>query len=240
MTGVPPKPVPRPAFTTVTVVPAAKGFAIRLDAKPLKSPAGVEIVVPTAALAEAMAAELRATGGRIKAAAIPLVRVAGTAVDRIARHRAEIERQIVDHAETELVCHRADSPAELVARQHATWQPLLDWLAHRHDALLSVTAGVVAKPQSAASLAALRKAVAALDDWRLAALSIAVAASGSIVIGLALADGRLNAQAAFDACELDATFQIEKWGEDAEATRRRAEVLADLELAARVFTLLNG
>ena len=234
-----PTPAAEPAFTSVTVAPAGAGFAVRLDAKPLKSPAGAEIVAPTAAFAEAMADELRATGGRIKAAAVPLVRVAGTAVDRIARHRAAIERQIVDHAETELVCHRADGPAELVTRQNATWQPLLDWLAHRHDALLAATTGVVAMPQSPDSIAALRKAVAALDDWRLAALSIAVAASGSLVVGLALADGRLDAQGAFDACELDATFQIERWGEDAEATRRRAEILADLELAERVFKLLR-
>ncbi len=236
----PSKPAPKPAFITVSVAPVANGFAIRLDTRPLKSPAGVEIVAPTAAMAEAIAEELRATGGRIKAATVPLVRVAGTAADRVARHRAEIERQIVEHAETELVCHRADHPAELAARQQAIWQPLLDWLAHRHDALLAATSGVLAKPQNPESLAALRKAVAALDDWHLTALSIAVAAAGSLVIGLALADGRLDAHGAFEAAELDATFQIEKWGEDAEATRRRADVLADLQLAERVFKLLRG
>ncbi|HEX9464070.1 MAG TPA: ATP12 family protein, partial [Alphaproteobacteria bacterium] len=147
---------------------------------------------------------------------------------------------IVAYAETELVCHRAEHPPDLVARQHAAWQPLLDWLALRHDALHVTTAGILPKPQSAASLAALRTAVAGLGDWHLAALSIAVAASGSLVIGLALADGRLDAAGAFDAAELDATYQIEKWGEDAETTKRRAEIRADLQLAERVFVLLRS
>ena len=91
---------------------------------------------------------------------------------------------------------------------------------------------------SAASLATLTRALERLDDFRLAALSLATTASGSLVIGLALIDGHIDAAAAFDAAELDATYQIEEWGEDAEATARRAEVREDLETAARVIGLL--
>jgi chaperone required for assembly of F1-ATPase len=236
MTSPPPKP--KAAFTTVSVASAQGGFAIRLDDRPLRSPAGREIVAPTQKLAEAIAGELRATSGQIRADAVPLTRMAGTAVDRIAMHRTEIERQLVEYAETEHLCHRADHPPDLVARQQASWQPLLDWLALRHDALLVPTTGIVSKPQSEPSLAALRAAIHAFDDWRLAALSVAVAASGSLVIGLALADRRLDAAQAFAAAELDSTFQIETWGEDAEATARRAEVREELDLAARLFDLL--
>lgn len=218
--------------------PADGGFAIRLDGRPLRTPAGLDIVAPTLALAEAIAAELRATGGQVKPDAVPLTRVAGTALDRIARHRADIERQLVAYAETELLCHRVEHPPDLATRQQATWQPLLDWLAHRHDALLATTLGILATPQSEASLAALRRTVAGFDIWRLAALSIAVAAAGSLVVGLALADGRIEAAQAFEAAELESTHQIERWGEDAEAAARRATVRADLELAARFFALL--
>jgi len=230
----------RTGFSVVSVASVDGGFAIRLDDRALRTPAGAEVVVPTRALAEAVAAELRATGGRLKAGAVPVTSVVGTALDRIARHRADIEHQIVAYAETDLLCHRVEQPPGLVARQNEIWQPLLDWLAHRHDAMLATTSGILAKPQSEASLAAVRGAVAGFDVWCLAALSVAVATSGSLVVGLALADGRIDAAQAFEAAELEASHQIETWGEDAEATARRATVRADLELAERFLGLLKS
>jgi chaperone required for assembly of F1-ATPase len=226
------------AFKEVTVAPAEGGFAIRLDDRPLKTPAGIAVVAPTRAMAEAIAAEWRATGGRARPAAVPITRMAGTALDRIARHRADIERQLVAYAETELLCHRAEQPPDLVARQLQVWQPLLDWLARRHDALLAVTSGIQPKPQPAKSLAALRAVLAGFDVWRLAALSVAVSSSGSLVVGLALADGHLDAGDAFEAAELETSYQIEQWGEDADAAARRAEVRADLALAQQFLKLL--
>ena len=234
---------PAAARREIRIEPAPAGLAIIVDGRPLRTPQGVEVVVPTRALAEGLAAELGAPGaqagpGKLRAEAMPLMGMASTALDRISRHRADIEGQLLAYAETELLCHRAERPPELVARQRAVWQPLLDWLALRHDALLAATTGVLAKPQSPASLEALRMVIAGFDVWRLTGVSVAVAASGSLVIGLALADGRVDAAQAFEASELDASYQIEQWGEDWEATQRRAGVRADLELAARFFGLL--
>lgn len=242
MTDSPAKPSPpKPAFREVSVVAEGDGFAVRLDAKPLKTPTGAAFVLPTRALAEGIADEWRAAAPHPpRRGRMPLTQMAGTALDRIARHRADIEAQLLAYAEAELLCHRAGEPASLVARQQALWQPLLDWLAVRHDALLAPTVGVIARPQAPASLAALRGALAGFDTWRLAALSLAVSVSGSLVIGLALVDGRLAAAQAFDAAELDASFQIERWGEGEEARRRRAAVRQELELAERFLKLLGG
>ncbi len=233
----------KPGPGTVATAPAAAGFAVTVGGQPLRTPLGAEVVVPTKALAEALAAELRepaapGSAGKQRAGAMPMMRMVSTALDRITRHRTDIEHQLLAYAETELLCHRAEHPPELVARQRAVWQPLLDWLAHRHDALLAVTTGILANPQSPASLEALGGVIAGFDVWRLTGVSVAVAASGSLVIGLAMADGRLDATQAFEAAELDASYQIENWGEDWEATQRRAGVRADLELADRFFRLL--
>jgi len=228
------------SFKAVDVVPAEDGHRVRIDGKPMKTPQGEIFALPNARLAEAVADEWRASAPRPpRPEAMPLTRVVGTVLDRLTQHRAIIERQLLAYAETELLCHRADAPEALVQRQHAIWQPLLDWVAIRHDAMLTVTTGIVAVAQPERSLAALRGALAAMDPWRLAAISVAVAASGSLVIGLALSDGRIDPQAAFDAAELDATWQIERWGEDKEASDRRAVVRADLELAKRFLDLLD-
>ncbi|MCG8596398.1 MAG: ATPase [Kiloniellales bacterium] len=217
---------------------AEDGFEVRLDGRVLRSPAGGRLALPTEALAAAIAAEWQAQGERINAETMPIMSLASTATDRVAAQRGQIVEEILRFAETDLLCHRAETPAELVRRQAETWQPLLDWAAQELGAPLTATRGILAVAQPPASLDALRRAVEALDDLALAALSVAVAAAGSLVIGLALLRGRLDPEAAFDAAELDASYQIELWGEDPEATRRRAACRADLFAAARFAGLL--
>jgi chaperone required for assembly of F1-ATPase len=218
----------------------APAHAVRVGERAIVTPKGTTMAVPTAALAVAIAVEWpEQPRAKVDPRKMKLTRIAASALDLVRPQRARVIAELVAYAETELVCYRAESPARLVARQEAAWQPLLDWLHARFDAPLSITHGVLAHKQPPASLATLTRALERLDDFRLAALSLAATASGSLVIGLALIDGRLDAEAAFDAAELDATYQIEEWGEDAEATARRAEVREDLDTAARFMALLT-
>jgi len=228
----------RRTYKQVNVIATADGFGIALDGKPLSTPAGTPIIVPTECLAQAVAAEWAGQPDVLDLNRAPLSQIAGIALDRIAARRSDIRDELLAYAQTELVCHRAEGPPALVSRQQATWQPLLDWLAREFAAPLTVNQGVMANPQPPASLAALARAMALFDDFALAALSLAVAATGSLVIGLALATGEIDITGAFDAAELDATYQIERWGEDGEATKRRAQIRNDLAAAARFMALL--
>ena len=224
---------PRRAYETVSIEPSGSGFVVKLDDKPLKTPSGKPVVAPWPGLAEAIAEEWRAQGARPNLNGVPMTRIAATAIDRIPSRRAGVIDELLAYAETELVCHRADSPLGLVARQQVAWQPLLDWLSQQFDAPLAVTSGVLPCSQAEASLRSLRHLLEGLDDFSLAGLSVAVASSGSLVIGLAVLEGKIDARQAFDAAELDATFQIEQWGEDSIAAQRRAELQAELETAAK-------
>ncbi len=217
---------------------AEDGFEVQLDGRTLRTPAGVRLALPAEALAAAIAAEWQAQGDTIHPETMPMMSLACTALDRVAPRRAEIVTEILRFAETDLLCYQAGAPPALVQRQTEIWRPLLDWAAQELDAPLHFTSGILAIDQPADSLAALRRAVEALDDLTLAALSLAVAAAGSLIIGLALLRGRLDPEGAFTAAELDASYQIELWGEDPEATRRRAICRADLEAAARLAALL--
>ncbi len=219
-------------------MPGEAGLTICLDGKPLRSPAGTVLAAPSAALADAVAEEWRAQPAKLDIARAPLTRLLGTALDRVPRHRSGIEAELCGYAQTELVCHWAERPPELVARQQATWRPLLDWFARNYDAPLVVTSSVIAVAQPEASLAAIRRALAAMDDFRLTGLSLAVGTAGSLVLGCALAQGYLESEAAFQASELEQSFQIAQWGEDAEATRRRAQLRVDLDLVVRWFALV--
>jgi chaperone required for assembly of F1-ATPase len=229
----------RRVYKAVGTRPVDRAWGVFLDERILRTPARRELCVPSAALAEAIAAEWDAQQTAIDPHAMPLTRLAATALDQTAIERDKVIADVANYAGTDLVCYRAEGPPALVARQGAVWQELIDWAARRYDARLAITAGVVPAPQSPSSLKALAGAVAALDDFRLTALQALTASCGSLVIALALFEGRLDGAGAFAASQLDETFQIETWGEDAEAAERRSLLAKDIDAAARFLTLLG-
>jgi chaperone required for assembly of F1-ATPase len=226
-------------YRAVAVAPGDGGWQVMLDSRVLRTPAKAPLLLPNRTLAEAVAAEWDAQVETVVPATMPLMRLAATAIDRVVPQRARVIDEVAGYAGTDLVCYRADRPAELVARQQAIWQPLVDWATLRYDAPLLVTTGVVPRPQPAGVVAAIQAAVAAFDDFGLTALHGLTTACGSVVIALALADSHLEPEAAWQASQLDETYQIEKWGEDAEAARRRAAIRVDIEDNCRFLALLH-
>lgn len=218
----------------------ARAYAITLDGKPIKTPGKHDLLVPSGALAAVIAEEWNTQETEVRTATMPLTRLATTAVDRVATERDAIIHQTANYAATDLVCYRATHPPALAARQQAVWQPLIDWAALRYDAPLVVTSGVIPKKQSTESLRAFAAAVTEHDDFALTALHIATAACGSLIIALALLEGQLDAQEAFAASQLDESFQIEGWGEDAEQAERRRALAADIQATARFISLLRA
>jgi chaperone required for assembly of F1-ATPase len=227
-------------YVEVSVVPSASGFAVNLDGKPLRTPAKAPLDVPSRALAEAIAAEWRSQGAEVKLAELPLTRLTSSALDLVAMRRAEVVAEVAKYAGTDLVCYRAQHPPALTRRQQEAWQPLIDWATLRYDAPLEVTHGVVPIAQSVATLRAFAAAVESYPMLELAALHLATSACGSLVVALALIEGRLDVDGAFDAAQLDESFEIEQWGEDAEQTQRRAALKDDMALAHRFLGLVRG
>jgi chaperone required for assembly of F1-ATPase len=216
------------------------GFGVTLDGRPMRTPGKREMIVPNTALADAIASEWDAQQGEIRPQTMPLTRLAATALDRTSEHRDKVIAEVANYAGTDLVCYRADYPPALTARQQTAWQPLIDWAMQRFDASLAVTSGIIPTVQSPTSLKAFTSAVSAHDDFHLTALHALTTACGSLVIGLAVMEGRLDAETAFAASQLDESFQIEAWGEDTEAVARRAALAADIASAARFVELLDG
>ena len=230
--------VNRRFYREAAAVPDGDIWRIALDGKVVKTPARNPLTLPNRALAEAIVAEWAAQDTKVKPDTMPLMQLASTAIDRVAPDRDRIIAETAGYAATDLVCYRAEGPAELVARQAALWDPLIDWLRARYDVALQVAAGVMAIPQSERALSALTRAVAAQDDLRLTALAVMTGASGSLAIGLAVLEGRISPEAGADAAQLDELFQAERWGIDPEAEKRRAAQKADLVAARRFLDLL--
>ena len=226
-------------YRSVAVEAADEGFGVTLDGKPLKTPAGKRLSVPSAALAGALAGEWSAQGESIVPASMPLTQLASTALDRMPLTRGQVLGYVSGFGASDLLCYRAESPSDLAALQMARWQPWLHWAEHHLGAALAVTEGVVPVTQKAESLAALRRRVEAGDDWVLTALQSLAPCLGSLVLALAVTEGKLEAEAAFELSRLEEAFQNERWGADSEAKHRNDGLRREVAAAARMLDLLR-
>jgi chaperone required for assembly of F1-ATPase len=229
-------------FYKQTGIEAAEGgWRILLDGRAMRTPAKAILLAPTRSLAEAIAAEWAEVpeNAEIDASRLPLTRLAATGLDRVTTQRPRVIEETAKYAGSDLLCYRATDPVSLVKRQHDAWQGLLDWAADRYGARLVAVSGTTFVDQPSDAVAALQAAVQTHSDMALSALYNLTHIAGSLVIALAVAEGRLSAEQAFAAAQLDELYQIERWGEDPIAAERHKGIRNDIDAAARFLALLE-
>ena len=226
-------------WNEVAVEPDGEGLGIRLDGRPVKTPAREGLVVPTRALADAIADEWRSVGETIDPLSMPLTGLANAAIDRVAPQRQTFAVGLARYAEADLACYRAEAPGELVAEQDRLWDPLLAWARRRFDVDFVTTSGLMHVTQPDATVGSLSHAVAALDSYRLAGLSPLVTIGGSLIAALAVLEKAISADEAWDAVSIDERWQLEQWGADSEAKAVLDSRKRDFFAAARFLELLN-
>jgi chaperone required for assembly of F1-ATPase len=226
-------------YKDVSVAANEHGHGIFLDGRPIRTPMGTAFAVPSKPLADAIAEEWRAQGEKIRPETMLLTKLVNTAIDRVTGNRVLAIGQVLAFAKSDLLCYRAEAPAELIRRQKAAWDPLLEWLRQSHGAALTTGSGMAYVEQPEPALRALERAIEAHNDFVVAGLHTAAALTGSIVLALAMAEGRLTGEEAFDLSHIDETFQAEKWGRDSEAERRAKGIASELIDISRLFSFLR-
>ena len=211
---------PRRFYETADPGPVDSGFGVLLDGRPVKTPAGARLVLPTAALAQLVAGEWAAQGERLIIEDMPATRLAYTALDRAPDAREEVAAEIVSRIGADALCYFADGPDALLQREVAGWGPVLDWAEAELGLQLVRVSGLVHQPQPPATLERARALALELSDFELTGLVNAAGLYGSAILAFALQRGRLGGEAAFDLSRLDEAFQEERWGVDEEAAYR--------------------
>jgi chaperone required for assembly of F1-ATPase len=233
-------PVLKRFYQKATAGETKSGFALLLDGKTARTPAHKPLVLPTCALAEAIATEWAAQGSEIDPLRMPLTRLANLAIDRATDEAASLREEIVRYASSDHVLYRAGEPEGLVALQAAHWDPIVEWARSALSARFILAEGVNFVAQPEAALAAIR---AEAEKWpapfALAALASLTSLAGSALIALALARGRLTAVDAWNAAHVDEDWNTRQWGEDAEVVSRRIQRFAEFEAAAKMLALLK-
>ena len=228
----------RRLYDKAAAAATAEGYAIHLDHKPVRTPAGRILAAPTLALAQTIAAEWQAQREVIDPAKMPLTRLANAIVDGVSDHPAPVAAEVEKYLASDLVCYRADAPQGLVERQARHWDPILLWANEAFGARFSLGAGVIHVAQPEPALAAARAAIPD-DPWRLGAVHAVTTLTGSALIALALARGALTVEEAWQAAHVDEDWNMEQWGRDEMALERRAFRFAELQAAALVLRSLQ-
>lgn len=227
---------PRRHWSHAGIIGTQGGFAVLLDGRTAATPSGGDLELPTRQLAALVSAEWNGQQGEIDPSSMPHTRLANTAIDRISAVKDETVGALVGFAESDLLCHRAERPEQLVARQRNAWDPVIEWADRSLGAPLKVGSGVMPIRQDSASLGRLRELTAALDPFVLAGLSEMASLTGSLLIGHAVIRGRLAPEIAWNISRIDEQHQSEHWGVDregAEAERIHKEAF----LVACAFAL---
>ena len=204
-------------WTETEVVSDAGGFAIRLDGRPVRTPAKAALTLPTHPLAEAVAEEWAAQEDEVRPETMPFTRMANSAIDKVANEQAEVVRHLAAYGETDLLCYRAEAPDALVERQAEAWDPWLDWLAKRYGVWLTTVAGVIPESQDPEALALLTAEIGRLSVFELSAFHDLVALPGSLVLAFAVTSGEADPADIWETARVDEIWQIEQWGGDEEA-----------------------
>ncbi|MCJ2188136.1 ATP12 family chaperone protein [Novosphingobium beihaiensis] len=224
-------------YKDVTVEQTGEGWRVLLDGRPIKTAGGRAQVVPTPALAEALAAEWDSQGEEIDTARFPLRDLADFAIDAVAPDRAQVIGELLPYAETDTLCYRADPEEALYKRQIAVWEPLLTGMEARLDVQFARISGIVHKPQPAETLARLRQELEGESGFALAALKMLSSLAASLIVALEAVRPGADAEALWKAAELEADWQAELWGEDWEAAERSKARFEAFSLAMRMAEL---
>jgi chaperone required for assembly of F1-ATPase len=235
------QPVVKRFYGGVDVREAQGGLhALTLDGRGARTPGRNPLAAKSRALMLKVAAEWERQRDTVEPADMPLTRLVNSAIDGVSRTMAETRADITRYAGSDLLCYRAEEPEELAERQRLAFDPVLAWAAETLGARFNLGAGVVHVAQPAESIEAVRRAIEDFDDpVALAALSAMTTLSGSALLALAVARGRLSPEEAWRAAHVDEDFEIERWGADAEASARRSARWREFEAAALAARLLR-
>jgi len=231
--------LPKRFYQTVATKDEPAGASLLLDDKPVRTPGKAPLVLPTRVLAEAVASEWRAQGEHINPATMPLTKLANSAIDGVVGREQAVIDDIMAHAGSDLLCYRAEGPQGLAEAQTKHWDPVLSWAKDALAAPLLLGEGVAHIAQPQASLDRLKAQLGEHNAFGLAALHVMTALAGSALLALAVALSRMTPEEAWEAAHVDEDWQINQWGEDAEAAACRTNRWRDFAAAAQMFNLLN-
>lgn len=201
-------------YKLVSIRNADHGWAIELDGKPVRTPAGSSLRSPSESLADAIAHEWSSQETDILPETMPLTQLLVTAIDRVDKERDVIQKTVLGYLDTDLLCYRASEPPELVQKETLARDPWLFWFEKQHGVKLGTTRGLMALHHDDAAHAAVDHAVRTLDLWAFTVLQMVTSLTGSLVLALAFVTGPAQEDDLLRALYVEEDYKAEIYNED--------------------------
>jgi len=232
--------LPKRFYKAVSVAPVEEGFAVHLDGRPVRTPGKALLALPTEKSAALVVGEFDAQKESIDPVTMPVMRLANTAIDGVACDPQAVLEDILRFASSDLLCYRADGPQGLVDRQNELWDPVIDWARSALGARFHLAEGIIHVEQPRETIALLGQHLAQRNEpLRLAAIHVMTSLTGSALLALGVDFGELDGETAWLAAHVDEDWQIEHWGQDAEAMARRSFRKRDMMAAVSLLEALK-
>lgn len=228
--------MPKRFYKDVTVAKTETGYAVLLDGRAIKTPSMSVLHLTSEAAAQLIAKEFDAQAAEINALTMPTTRIANSAAEGVIGKMAEVRADLVSFAGSDLVCYRAETPVGLFNNQNTYWNPIIDWAEHSFGKRPALAGGIIHVTQPEHLLTSIEQHLDTIDNpYRLAALHVMTTLTGSVLLPLCHIAGAITLEAAWQAAHVDEDWNIEMWGPDADAEKRRDLRLKDMKAASNLF-----
>lgn len=228
----------RRTYKRVTVDPTT--FGILLDGKSALTPLGMPLVLPHAALAEAIAQEWVEQENEIRKYTMPLTHIACVAIDVVGHKRNDVTDDILEYADTDLVCYRAGNIPELQQLQDALLNRVIQCVTEQLGIQLAITSDLMPVAQPIINKPILKKVFSRFSEWKLAGLISVTKSLGSLILAFALSENHITGAEAFRLSHLEEAYETECWGQDEEKSSSMLRMEQEILAVERYFSLLNA
>ena len=229
-------------YQSVSVQQAAAGYNVFLDKRAVRSPLKHEVILPSHALAEAVANEWDAAGHNdtdIDPSLMPIFSMAVTVADRVDGQENTLRDELVRYGGTDVICYRAGTDTDdIYAHQKEHWDSWCQWAETELGVGLILTEGLMPVNQPDKVRHVLAELVSGINGWQLGCGYRAITLGGSFVLGYAFLQRKLSADSLFDLCFLDELYQNKKWGLDEEAALRHTNIRSELKDLESILSML--
>lgn len=227
--------LPKRFYERVSVELKDGDYAVLLDGRSIKTPGRNALVFKKEMIAEGVAAEWELQDKEIDPGTMPLTRIAHSAIDAVDDKFSDVADEITRYAGNDHLCYRAESPAELVSRQKAQWDPVVQWAEELLGGSFALSEGIMHVAQDEAVTSAYREQLNKYDALELASIHTVTSITGSALLALALAAQAFDDETVWSAAHVDEDWNIELWGQDEEAARIRRFKYEEFKAAALIL-----
>ena len=188
------------------------GYIIMLDGTPIKTPLRNDLVIENRLIAQKVHEEWLNVEREINFTHMPYTKVCFISLDRSEEESFNLRNKLLDFGMSDLLCYRAEIGSDLAKLQSKGWDPLLEWIQIQLKITFKISHSIMPVEQSSELKTSLSKLMLPIPPISLTAMDDLVTLSGSLIIGLAILNGKLSPERGWKIIRIDEDWQRDIWG----------------------------